>query len=129
MAYSRFLAVKETITLPSRGGKTRALTKEDFSQKSAIFLRPEAQFDSLVALADSDDRAQRIIDAMESIEADYETLAGALPKAEYQELDNPVLGVLLRTLNPTELQKASGDIFGRIYEYFLTQFADVGAHD
>lgn len=128
-AYSRFLAVKETIKLPSRGGRTRELTKGDFSQKSAIFLRPEAQFDYLVSLTDSDDRAQKIIDAMESIEADYETLAGALPKGEYQELDNEVLEVLLRTLNPKELQRASGDIFGRIYEYFLTQFADVKAHD
>lgn len=128
-AYSRFLAVKDTIKLPSRGGKTRPLTKEDFSQKNSIFLRSEAQFDSLVSLTDSDDRAQKIIDAMESIEGDYETLRGALPKDEYQELDNEVLGQLLRTLNPEELKQATGDIFGRIYEYFLTQFADVGAHD
>jgi type I restriction enzyme M protein len=42
-AYSRYLAVKAAIEphLPSRGGKTRALTKEDFSQQNAIFLRPE----------------------------------------------------------------------------------------
>ncbi len=41
-AYSRYLMVKDEIekTLPKRGGKTRALTKEDFSQKSAIYLRP-----------------------------------------------------------------------------------------
>ena len=26
-------------------------------------------------------------------------------------------------------KKADGDIFGRIYEYFLTQFADLKAHD
>lgn len=130
-AYSRYLAVKQEIevNLPSRGGKPRALRKEDFSQKSAIFLKPEAQFDSLVSLTDSDDRIQKVIDAMESIEQDYETLSGALPKAEYQELDNQVLGQLLRTLNPKELQAATGDIFGRIYEYFLTQFADMGAHD
>ena len=128
-AYSRFLAVKKTIKLPSRGGKTRELTKEDFSQRNAIFLRPSAQFDTLVSLPDSENRVQRLIGAMESIEQDYESLAGSLPKAEYQKLDNEVLGVLLRTLNPKELQDASGDIFGRIYEYFLTQFADVGAHD
>jgi type I restriction enzyme M protein len=66
---------------------------------------------------------------MESIEADYESLRGVLPKAEYQELDNEVLGRLLRTLNPEVLKRASGDIFGRIYEYFLTQFADQKAHD
>jgi len=130
-AYSRFLTVKNEIeaTLPSRGGQTRPLTKADFSQKGAIFLQPKAQFDNLVALTDADDRAQAIIDAMDSIEADYESLRGVLPKAEYQELDNAVLGQLLRTLNPEELKRASGDIFGRIYEYFLTGFANQGAHD
>jgi type I restriction enzyme M protein len=130
-AYSRFLAVKARIepNLPSRGGKTRALTKEDFSQQSAIFLRPKAQFNHLVALPDSEDRARAIIEAMESIEADYDSLRGVLPKGEYQELDNQVLGQLLRTLNPDELKKVSGDVFGRIYEYFLTQFADQKAHD
>lgn len=130
-AYSRFLSVKDAIEagLPTRGGKTRPLTKEDFSQKSAIFLQPRAQFDTLVALPDSADRAKAIIDAMESIEADYENLRGVLPKSEYQELDNAVLGQLLRTLNPEELKRVSGDVFGRIYEYFLTQFADQGAHD
>ena len=51
-AYSRYLMVKEKIepSSPSRGGKTRALSKEDFSQQSAIFLRPEAQFDYIVKL-------------------------------------------------------------------------------
>lgn len=130
-AYSRYLGVKDVIEagLPTRGGKTRPLTKEDFSQKSAIFLQPKAQFDTLVALPDSADRAKAIIDAMESIEEDYESLRGVLPKSEYQELDNGVLGQLLRTLNPEELKRVSGDVFGRIYEYFLTQFADQKAHD
>ena len=61
-AYSRYLAVKDTIetNLPTRSGKARPLTKEDFSQKSAIFLRPKAQFDHLVALPDSEDRAKAI---------------------------------------------------------------------
>jgi len=40
-----------------------------------------------------------------------------------------VLGQLLRVFNDPALQKASGDVFGRIYEYFLTQFADLKAHD
>ncbi len=130
-AYSRYLSVKDAIeaNLPTRGGKKRALTKEDFSQKNAIYLRPNAQFDYLVALPDSEDRAKAVIAAMESIETDYESLRGALPKSEYQELDNDVLGQLLRTLNPDELKQVSGDVFGRIYEYFLTQFADDKAHD
>ena len=66
---------------------------------------------------------------MESIEKDYESLAGTLPKSEYTELDNNVLGNLLRVFNDPALQQANGDVFGRIYEYFLTQFADLKAHD
>lgn len=130
-AYSRYLAVKDEIIagLPTRGGKTPELTKKDFSKKSAIFLQPKAQFDYLVALKDSDDRARAVIDAMEAIEGDYETLRGVLPKKEYRELDNEILGQLLRALNPEELKKVTGDVFGRIYEYFLTQFADQKAHD
>ena len=129
-AYSRYLMVKDEIekTLPKRGGKTRALTKEDFSQKSAIYLRPEAQYDYLVSLPDSSDRAGAIIAAMESIEEDYD-LEGVLPKEEYRALENDVLKQTLLILNPDELKRASGDVFGRIYEYFLTQFADLKAHD
>jgi type I restriction enzyme M protein len=130
-AYSRYLTAKEKIepNLPTRSGKTRPLSKEDFSQQSAIFLRPEAQFDYLVSLPEGADRIRAVIAAMDAIEADYENLRGTLPKSEYQELDNQVLGQLLRTLNPEELKKVSGDVFGRIYEYFLTQFANQGAHD
>jgi type I restriction enzyme M protein len=42
-----------------------------------------------------------------------------LPNGEYQ-----VLGLLLHTPNPEELKKVSRDVFGRIYEYFLTQLVD-----
>lgn len=130
-AYSRFLSVKDEIeaNLPSRGGVKRAVTKQDFGQKSAIYLRPEAQFDALVALPTGTNVAKAVMAAMESIEEDYENLRGTLPKAEYQELDDEVLRSLLRTLNPDELKRVSGDVFGRIYEYFLTQFAGEKAHD
>ncbi|MDH5178731.1 MAG: type I restriction-modification system subunit M [Gammaproteobacteria bacterium] len=130
-AYSRFLAVKDDIEagLPTRGGMKPNLKKTDFAQKGALFLRPEAQFDYLVDLTDADDRADAVEHAMESIEKDYETLKGQLPKAEYKELDNDILGQLLRTLNPDELKQAKGDVFGRIYEYFLTGFANLKAHD
>jgi type I restriction enzyme M protein len=130
-AYSRFLRVRTEVedSLPSRGGKRRELTKEDFSRKGAIFLREKAQFDYLVDRPDGADRAKAVIDAMTLIEGDYQSLKGMLPKNEYQELDNDVLGRLLRIFNDPALKNANGDIFGRIYEYFLTQFADLKAHD
>ena len=75
----------------TRGGKKRPLAKEDFSRKGAIFLREKAQFDYLAALPEGEDRAKAIIDAMTSIEDDYASLRGTLPKNEYRELDNDVL--------------------------------------
>ncbi len=130
-AYSRYLAVKDRLeaNLPKRGGTARPLRKEDFSGQGSIYLRPEAQFDYLVDLTDGDDRAAALEHAMESIEKDYDMLKGVLPKSEYKELDNAVLGSLLRTFNDEALKKATGDVFGRIYEYFLTGFADQKAHD
>lgn len=130
-AFSRYLKVRDEIipTLPSRAGKTRDLTKEDFSQRGSIYLRPEAQFEYLVSLPEGKSAAAALIAAMESIEADYATLAGLLPKQEYEELDDDVLRQVLRIFNDPALQKADGDVFGRIYEYFLTQFADQKAHD
>lgn len=130
-AYSRFLKVRDEIipTLPSRGGVVRELTKEDFSRRGSIYLRSEAQFDTLVSLPEGESAATALIAAMESIEADYETLKGLLPKQEYAELDDDVLRQVLRIFNDPALQKADGDVFGRIYEYFLTQFADQKAHD
>ena len=114
-AYSRYLAAKDEIAagLPTRGGRKRAVTREDFPQKNAIFLRPGARFDYLVALTDGEDRAAAVIAAMESIEDDYDSLRGILPKSEYQALNNDVLGDLLRKLNPEELRHADGDVFGR----------------
>jgi type I restriction enzyme M protein len=105
------------------------LTKQDFTSRGAIFLREEAQFDYLVGLPDGADRAAAIIAAMEAVEDDYAALKGVLPKTEYQSLENDVLGNVLRIFNDPALQDAKGDVFGRIYEYFLTQFADQSAHD
>ena len=130
-AYSRYLAVKPDIeaSLPSRGGVTRPLTVQDFTSRGAIFLRPEAQFDHLVALPDSAERSEAIIAAMEAVEEDYPALKGVLPKNEYQGLEKDVLIEVLRIFNDPALHNAKGDVFGRIYEYFLTRFADQGAHD
>jgi len=130
-AYSRFQTARDEIipTLPSRGGKVRDLKKEDFSARGAIYLRPEAQFDHLVGLPEGQSSAAALIQAMESIEEDYEGLEGTLPKQEYEELDDDVLRQVLRIFGDPSLEKADGDVFGRIYEYFLTQFAGEKAHD
>ena len=129
-AYNRFLVVKKEVeaNLPSRGGITQPITKEDFTRKSALYLQPKAQYEYLLTLPSDQDVAGAIIKAMELIEADYPSLQGVLPK-DYQIFESDVLKNLLKTFNDRALQAASGDMFGRIYEYFLMKFAMQGAQD
>ena len=130
-AYSRYQKVLPEVTknLPSRGGKTRPLQKEDFVQKNAIFLPENAQFPSLAAIPEGEDIGQKIVEAMEAIEKNYPDLRGVLPKQEYKRIGKNDIGGLLRTFSNPALERANGDVFGRIYEYFLTEFADQKAHD
>ncbi len=65
---------------------------------------------------------------MNAIEADFEPLRGQLPK-DYDIFENDLLEDLLRMFDSEALRAASGDVFGRIYEYFLTKFAMQGAQD
>jgi type I restriction enzyme M protein len=51
-----------------------------------------------------------------------------LPK-DYGRFDNEVLEGMMRTFDTEALRNASGDVFGRIYEYFIAEFSKQGAHD
>lgn len=128
-AYNRFLLAEEEIkpTLGSRGGVSRPIEKADFVGKSALFLPETARYDYL--LKPLADKGKAIVEAMTAIENEHpETLQGVLPK-EYQIFDNDLLNRLLKIFNDEGLQMASGDVFGRIYEYFLMKFALEGAQD
>lgn len=129
-AYTRFLSVKAEIVpnLPKRGGVTRPLNKDDFARKSALFLRDESQYEYLLNLPSGHNVGKAINDSMDAIETDYPNLDGVLPK-NYQILESDLLGRLLKIFNDQALQRANGDVFGRIYEYFLMKFAMQGAQD
>lgn len=129
-AHNRFLMVKEEIeeTLPYRNGKKRPVTKEDFESKSAIFLPEIARYDYLATLPESEDMGKAINDAMKAIEEEYDRLKGSLP-TNYTIFDNALLRELIRKFDSNELRNAKGDVFGRIYEYFLNKFAMTGAQE
>ena len=136
-AYSRFLKMTTEVeqNLPTRGGKIRPLTKEDFSGRGALFLREESQFPYLINSKNDGNTSERIVKAMELIEEDHpELLKDVLPKEEYRKLatekaGSNLLDLILKKFDNSALDNADGDVFGRIYEYFLAQFANLSAHD
>ncbi len=130
-AYSRYLAVKAKVepTLPTRGGARLPLTKDHFTKEAALYLRPEAQFDTLLALPGDRNLGKAINDAMTVIEEDYPTkLKGVLPK-DYARLSDDLLRQLLKIFNDEALRRTGEDVFGRINEYFLLKFAMARAQD
>jgi len=130
-AFNRFQKVKIEVekdlpTHPQRG--KRALTKQDFEEKSSMFLPAIAQFEYLVTLPEAEDIGEAIDNAMKAIEDEYDNLKGVLPR-NYSIFSKDLLRELLRIFNKEVLQQAEGDLFGKIYEYFLNKFAMTGAQE
>ena len=74
------------------------------------------------------DLPRLVTDAMTVIEAEFEPLLGVLPK-DYGIFETKVLEDLMRLFNSEQIKQATGDVFGRIYEYFLAKFSIQKAHD
>lgn len=137
-ATTRFHALLPDIekSIPARA--TGALREDrirlGFQGKAAIYLPETARYDYLAALPAGTNVGEAIRDAMIAIEDSVtdqkgqKLLEGALPK-DYLGLEQDLLAELLKIFNRPALQTATGDVFGRIYEYFLNQFAQSGAQE
>lgn len=101
--------------------RRRAITKADYQARGVMYLPDEARYAKLLQLTEGDNIGKAISDAMKAIEAENEELKDVLPKT-YNRLDNNVLVSLLKVFSEIEMDN-EGDMFGRIYEYFLGNFA------
>jgi type I restriction enzyme M protein len=129
-ASNRYQDALKAIEADQASGKMpkRPLVQGDFIKRRALMLPEEARYDSLLRLPSDTSLGGALVDAMNAVEASFEPLAGQLPK-DYDRFDNKVLEDLLRTFDSEALRTATGDVFGRIYEYFLMKFAMQGAQD
>jgi type I restriction enzyme M protein len=106
----------------------RTPMKADFLKRRALLLPREARYGALRALSQGSNLGSALVQAMDAIERDFEPLLNVLPK-EYDKFENGLLEDLLRIFDSATLRTARGDVFGRIYEYFLMKFAMQGAQD
>jgi type I restriction enzyme M protein len=104
------------------------LVKLGFQGKAAIYLPEAARFARLASLPQSANVGGTIDAAMDVIEAEYEVLKGALPRG-YTTFEPDLLAELVKIFDRPALRQATGDVFGRIYEYFLNKFAQSGAQE
>lgn len=118
--------VEKNLPVNPRTGKKREATANDFLAVGAMKLPEDAKYNYLANLPGNKDIAKAINDAMKLIEAEYPDLQGILPK-NYQEFESDLLRDLVRVFNKDAVKSATGDVFGRIYEYFLMKFSMQGA--
>ena len=126
--------VEKAVPARATGALREDRIKLGFQGKAAIYLPETARYDYLAALPSGTNVGEAIRDAMIAIEDSVtdqkgqKLLEGALPK-DYLGLEQDLLAELLKIFNRPALQTATGDVFGRIYEYFLNQFAQSGAQE
>jgi type I restriction enzyme M protein len=100
---------------------------DEYRAENVFWVPTEARWSNLQANAKSPAIGTRIDDAMVAIEGANKSLKAVLPK-DYARpaLDKAVLGEiidLIGTIGLGDRENRSKDILGRVYEYFLSQFA------
>ncbi|MCA3155594.1 MAG: SAM-dependent DNA methyltransferase [Burkholderiales bacterium] len=101
--------------------------KDEYLADNVFWVPKEARWSHLQASAKLPSIGTLVDDAMRAIEKDNESLKGVLPK-DYARpaLNKVMLGELIDLISGIALNEkgdASRDILGRVYEYFLGQFA------
>ncbi len=131
-AANRFDAATKQIADDQAAGRMpkRKVQPADYIRRRALWLPETARYDYIMDKASVDPAGlpKLVTEAMTAIEADFEPLQGVLPK-DYGIFEPKVLEDLMRKFNTEEIKRATGDVFGRIYEYFLAKFSIQKAHD
>jgi len=129
----RFLALRAKLEHPSTSGRgaggegvasrrgNRAEDSAAYHAEGILFLPAEARFDALLHLPEAANVGAKVNDAMRAIEQHNPQLAGVLPKT-YTIFGGTLLKQLLKKMSEIPLS-ADYDTFGRVYEYFLAEFA------
>jgi len=131
-AANRFEAAARQIEQDQAAGRMpmRKVLPADYLARRALWLPERARYDWIMqeAAISGTDLAKLVTDAMTAIEAEFEPLQGVLPK-DFGIFETTVLEDLMRLFNSEQIRQATGDVFGRIYEYFLARFSIQKAHD
>jgi type I restriction enzyme M protein len=120
----------EEIHVRLEAEKTQGADPEDpdeYRAQNIFWVPPEGRWENLKAQARQSTIGQLVDDAMAGIERDNPALKGVLPK-DYARpaLDKRRLGQLIDLISNIKVGDADArakDVLGRVYEYFLAQFA------
>ena len=119
----RFTAQRARLAVAETSARRGSRLDEPAAYHAAgvLYLAPAARFDHLLTLPEAADIGASVNAAMREIEKHNPPLAGVLPKS-YNLFTAALLKELLRKVAEIPAS-VDFDAFGRIYEYFLGEFA------
>ncbi len=122
----KFEHIDKEINSPKKTGgasivRERKIGPSEYQAKGIMYVPEKARYSYLRNLKESKNIGQAINDAMKDIEEYNPDLKGVLPKT-YNRLENDTLIGLVKTFSEIPMD-IEGDVFGKIYEYFLSEFA------
>ncbi len=119
----RFTAQRAKLEKASASSRRGSRVDEPaaYHAEGILCLAPNARFDFLLNLPEAADIGAKVNDAMRDIEKHNPQLAGVLPKT-YNLFTSTLLKELLKKVSEIPAT-VDYDAFGRIYEYFLGEFA------
>lgn len=127
-ADARFSVCRAELAKKADKSSRRTSPVEDpasYHAERVIFLPEGSRYDELLEFPEGGRGGkalgQAVNDAMSAIERENPQLAGVLPRG-YQTFDARLLKELLKAFSSIPAD-VGGDAFGRIYEYFLSEFA------
>lgn len=119
----KFTHADEQLRAQLPANSRRTIGPTDYQARGVMYLPEAARYSRLMQLPEGDDIGSALNEAMRAIEAENPDLRDVLPKNyTRQGLSRDVLWSLLRLFASIPLD-IEGDIFGKIYEYFLGEFA------
>jgi type I restriction enzyme M protein len=131
-AANRFAVAHEQIKADQASGKMpkRKVLPPDYIARRSLYLPEVARYDWIMqqAAVSGEDLPKLVTEAMTAIEKAFPPLHDVLPK-DFGIFEPKVLEDLMRLFNSEQIKQANGDVFGRIYEYFLAEFSMQKAHD
>ncbi|MDE2490107.1 MAG: SAM-dependent DNA methyltransferase [Elusimicrobia bacterium] len=122
-AEARFAALRAKLEKKAAGGRQGSKVDDPgaYHADGVLYLTPGARFDHLLSLPEGRAVGKAVNDAMRDIEKYNTQLAGVLPKT-YEIFNGTLLKELLKLVSEIPVG-VDYDAFGRIYEYFLAEFA------
>jgi len=101
--------------------------KNEYTAEKVFYVPPSARWKWIQGRAALPTIGKDVDDAMDAIEKDNPSLKGVLPKVFAQEkLDKATVGGLINLIGTAVLgtkEAQSKDVLGKVYEYFLGEFA------